>query len=76
LYSPRLIAGLPREVSAILWGLMAIAIVRYHGFWGRAILLGIGIVLHAVMAAAGRQDPFWFQKLRRALKSKLFYRPR
>jgi type IV secretory pathway TrbD component len=61
LFTPRLPMGLPREMCSGLWGLVATAVLCFHRWW----VLPIGVVLHAVLAYLGRNNPYWFRDWRR-----------
>src|SRR5262245_41056496 len=65
LYLPRLNMGLPREVCAIYWGLWSLPLLCFKPPWKFWLSLAVlALAGHAVMAYAGRNDPYWFTHLK------------
>ena len=66
LVEPMLLAGLPRTVALVLWtGVGAIAF-GLHQLW----VLPLGIVLHLAAAAVTKADPYFFDIVILAVKSR------
>jgi len=65
LVEPMLLAGLPRTVALVLWTGAAAFAFGLHQIW----VLPLGIVLHAVGAAATKADPYFFEILLAALRT-------
>jgi type IV secretory pathway TrbD component len=57
LVEPMLLAGLPRTVALVLWSSVGALAFGLHQIW----VLPLGIVLHAVAAAATQADPHVFE---------------
>jgi type IV secretory pathway TrbD component len=66
LVEPMLLAGLPRTVALVLWtGVGAIAF-GLHQLW----VLPLGIVLHLAAAAVTKTDPYFFDIVILAVKTR------
>ncbi len=66
LVEPMLLAGLPRTVALVLWtGVGAIAF-GLHQLW----VLPLGIVLHLAAAAVTKADPYFFDIVILAVKTR------
>ena len=66
LVEPMLLAGLPRTVALVLWtGVGAIAF-GLHQLW----VLPLGIVLHLAAAAVTKADPYFFDIVLLAVKTR------
>ena len=66
LVEPMLLAGLPRTVALVLWtGVGAIAF-GLHQLW----VLPLGIVLHLAAAAVTTADPYFFDIVILAVKTR------
>jgi type IV secretion system protein VirB3 len=66
LVEPMLLAGLPRTVALVLWtGVNAIAF-GLHQLW----VLPLGIVLHLAAAAVTKADPYFFDIVILAVKTR------
>lgn len=62
---PMLLAGLPRTVALVLWTLVGALAFGLRQIW----VLPLGIVLHAIAAAATKADPHFFEIVRLALQT-------
>ena len=70
LSTPRLIAGIPRDVGVLLFTAAAALVFGLQSWWS----IPIYIVLHVACAIATKYDPQWPEALRRSLRLKPHYR--
>jgi type IV secretory pathway TrbD component len=65
-----LLGGLPRNVALMLWTVSVSLAFGMQQLW----VLPVSIVLHLLLVALTRRDPFFFEVFIRALKSsKILY---
>lgn len=60
-----LMGGLPRTVALLLWTTAAALAFGMRQLW----ILPLAILLHVILAACTRKDPYFFDIFVRALKS-------
>jgi type IV secretion system protein VirB3 len=65
LTQPMLVAGLPRSLGLPLWTTTAAFSLGLHQLW----VLPLSLVLHGVLAAAAKRDPYFFDVFLRALRA-------
>jgi type IV secretion system protein TrbD len=63
LTQPIMFAGLPRSLGLLLWTATAAFALGLHQLW----VLPIALVLHVVLAAMARRDPYFFDVFVRAI---------
>ena len=60
-----LLGGVPRTIAFLLWTTAAAIALGLHQLW----VVPIAIVIHTVLAAVARKDPWFFEVFIQALKS-------
>jgi type IV secretion system protein VirB3 len=65
LTEPMLVAGLPRSLGLLLWTATSVFAFGLHQIW----VLPIAVVLHGVLAAAAKRDPYFYDVFLRALRA-------
>jgi type IV secretory pathway TrbD component len=65
LTEPMMVAGLPRSLGLLLWTGTAVFAFGLHQIW----VLPVSLALHAVLAAAAKRDPYFYDVFLRALRA-------
>jgi type IV secretion system protein VirB3 len=65
LTEPMMVAGLPRSLGLLLWTVTSVFAFGLHQIW----VLPISVTLHAVLAAAAKRDPYFYDVFLRAIRS-------
>ena len=63
LTEPMMVAGLPRAVGLLLWTTAAALALGLRQVW----VVPVALLLHALLAAAAKRDPYFFDVFVRAL---------
>jgi type IV secretory pathway TrbD component len=67
---PQLMVGIPRQLALVLYTLIA-ALTFPLGTW---YAIPPGLFMHAILAAAAKKDPLFWDVFRRAFVYRSFYR--
>lgn len=70
LSTPRLVAGIPRDIAVLLFTAAAALVFGLQSWWS----IPIYAVLHIVCVVATRYEPQWPEALKRSLRLKTHYR--
>jgi type IV secretory pathway TrbD component len=69
LFTPRLSAGIPRDLCHLYWGALSLPIFCVTMGWKlKSALIAVALLGHLGMVILGQKNPYWYDHLRRKLR--------